>query len=125
MFVAKNPYARLGEVIDTGHCLRHVQVVAGVPHSSKLRRGQHVLTAGDDLPRGVAIGTFGPNGRYTNATDGSAHTAILVERVPEGLRVVDAWVGKPVGERIIRNKGGQGLPVDDASRYHLIDLEGV
>ena len=120
-FVAANPNARLGEVVGTGHCLPFVQLVAGVPHSSRLRRGEHVLSKGDDLARGTIIGTFNQQGLYANAVDGSSHVAILLERRPEGLWVVDQWRGKAVGTRLIRDKKGVGPAVDDASRYHVVE----
>lgn len=121
-FVAVDPHARLGTVIDTGHCLRHVQVVAGVTHSSTLRRGERVLDA-DDVARGTVIGTFGADGRYTSATDSTAHMAILLHRnADDSLLVVDQFLGKPVGERVIRNRGGSGSPVNDASAYHVVEM---
>ena len=121
-FVAANPNARLGEVV--GHCLPHVQRTAGVPHSSRMRKGEHVLSAGNDLPKGIAIATFDPDGKYGNHVDGRSHAAVLLERVPEGLRVIDCWVGRPVGERIIRDKRGVGPAADDASKYYVIEAVG-
>jgi hypothetical protein len=117
-FVASDPYARLGEVIDTGHCMRHVQVVAGVTHSSTLRRGERVR--GANVPRGTVVGTFDAEGRYANATDGSSHVAILLEETADGLRVVDQWRGQPVHERLIRFKGGQGTANNDGDRFHVV-----
>lgn len=120
-FIAADPHARLGA--EGGHCLPHVQRVAGVTHSSTLRRGARVLET-DDIPRGTVIGTFDANGRYANATDGSSHVAILLHRndVDRSLLVVDTWIGKPVGERIIRDKGGSGPAADDSSRYYTVEV---
>lgn len=121
-FVAADPYERIGEVIDTGHCMRHVQVVAGVPHSSLLRRGERLATMAAP-PRGVVVGTFGGEPpRYQNRTDGSSHVCILIARnADNSLRVVDQWVGKAVSERIIEDRGGMGSPVDDASCYYVVE----
>lgn len=84
-----------------------------------------MLTLGDDVPIGAAIATFDPvSAKYGNHTDGRSHAAIYMGPAANGIRVIDQWVGRPCNYRIIRNKGGQGLPVDDASRYHLIELEG-
>lgn len=121
MFVAPDPYARLGEVIDTGHCMRHVQVVAGVTHSSTLRAGERVRDM-HMLPRGVAIGTFAANGTYANAVDGSSHVALLVSRLSDGLLVVDQWVGQPVHERVLRYRGGEGDACNDGDRFHVIEI---
>lgn len=119
-FIADDPYERLGEVIDTGHCMRHVQEVAGVTHSSTLRQGTNVHYT-DDVPRGTVIGTFDADGTYANATDGSSHVAILVAKQDDGLLVVDAWVGQPVHERLIRYKDGAGLPCDDGDAFHIVE----
>jgi Cu/Ag efflux pump CusA len=122
-FVARDPHARLGEVVDNGHCMRHVQVVAGVPHSSTLRRGAKVKDT-EGIPRGTVIGTFDANGRYANATDGSSHVAILLEQLPHGLRVVDQYQSRAggVAERTIRYKGGQGKAADDGDAYHVVEV---
>jgi hypothetical protein len=119
-FVARDPYVRIGEIVRTGHCLAHCQAVAGVPHSSRLRRGERVRDAGE-VPIGTVIGTFDAAGHYTNATDGTAHVALLLERTETGLHVIDQWVGKPVGSRSIHYRGGNGKPVDDGDAYFIVE----
>jgi hypothetical protein len=118
-FVAPDTHARLGEVVGNGHCMVHVQTVAGVPHSSVLRRGNPAKGSG--FPRGTIIATFDDDGLYANATDGSSHIAILLEQTDEGLKVVDQWVGQPVHERVIRFKGGQGQACDDADQFYIAE----
>jgi hypothetical protein len=120
-FVAADPHARLGTVVGNGHCMVHVQNVAGVTHSSTLRRGERVRDAAD-VPRGTVIGTFDANGRYANATDGSSHVAILLSRQSDGLLVVDAWQGQPVHERVIRYRGGSGSAVNDGDAFHVVEV---
>ena len=94
-WIAADPHQHLGEVVGNGHCLRHVQIVAGVTHSSTLRRG--VKVRGNDVPRGTVIGTFDPKTlRYTNSTDGSSHCASFLEQTNTGLLVVDTWILHPV-----------------------------
>jgi hypothetical protein len=120
-FVAANPHARLGDVVESGHCMRHVQVVAGVTHSSTLRRGARVRDT--DVPRGTVIGTFNDAGRYPNSMSGDSHVCILLEKLPEGLRVVEQYIPHPVGERTIRYKAGAGPAVDDADRYFVVETK--
>lgn len=121
-FIAPDPHACVGEVVADGHCMRHVQVVAGVTHSSTLRRGASAQTV--EMERGTVIATFNDEGGYANATDGSSHIAIFLDRGPDGeLTVVDQWLGKPVGERVIRNKNGEGPACDDASRYYVAEAD--
>lgn len=122
MIIAPDPHACLGEVVDNGHCMRYVQVVAGVPHSSKLRRGARVRDT-QDLPSGTIIATFGHTGRYENKTDGSSHIAILLEKRANGLLVVDQWQGQPVHERLIQYRGGQGRIVNDADQFYVVETD--
>lgn len=121
-FLAAGPETYAGKVFSTGHCVPYVRQLTGAPHTSEWRKGQPVL--GNDIPVGTAIATFGPgpDGRYENRVDGSSHAAILIEDLGTALRVWDCWVGRPVGERTIRDKHGAGLAVDDASAYYVIEV---
>lgn len=120
MIIAKDPHAYLGQVVDNGHCMRHVQVAHGVPHSSKLRAGPRVRDA--DVPRGTIIATFGGTGRYENRTDGSSHIAVLLEKRQDGLLVVDQWRGQRVHERLIRYRDGEGRAVNDGDQFHVVEV---
>ena len=100
-------------------CVGHVRRVTGLPHTSSWRRGAKVRDSG--IASGVAVATFDPNGTYGNHTDGRSHAAIFIEQTDEGLGVLDAWVGRAAGERIIRFRGGAGQPVDDGDAYHVIE----
>jgi hypothetical protein len=118
--VAVKPEQHVGAVVGTGHCVPYVQAVAKVGHTSSWRRGELVLH-GEVLP-GTVIATFGPDGRYANATDGSSHAAIYLDETPRGaLRVIDQWVGWACAERVIRDKAGVGPAADDASRYYVVE----
>lgn len=120
MIVANNPYEAMGTVVDNGHCMRHVQVCHGVPHSSQLRRGAAVDA---NTPRGAIVATFNGAGQYTNSTDGSSHIAVFLETRTDGaIAVVDQWKGQPVHERTIRDKGGQGTANNDASRFFVVEV---
>ena len=118
-FIADDPKQHMGTVVSNGHCLRHVQVVAGVTHSSTLRRGDPVR--GASCAPGTVIGTFDEDGTYGNHTDGRSHVAILLAETDDGLLVVDQWLGQPVHERLIHFRDGAGLAVNDASRYHIVE----
>jgi hypothetical protein len=100
-------------------CVGHVRRVTGLPHTSAWRRGVKVRDSG--LASGVAIATFSDAGVYENDTSGRSHAAIFIEQTDEGIRVLDAWVGREAGERIIRFRGGAGKPVDDGDAYSVIE----
>jgi len=118
--IASDPHQHKGQVVANGHCARHVQVVSGIGHSSTWRRGEKVRAC-ETITPGTVIATFADNGRYANATDGSSHIAILLERRPEGLLVVDQWIGRPVGERVIHFRNGDGSPANDGDQYFIVE----
>jgi hypothetical protein len=105
---------------DGEQCAAYVRRVTGLPSTSSWRRGVQVRGAG--LSSGVAIATFSDAGLYENDTSGRSHCAIFIEEIEGGIRVLDAWVGHPAAERIIRCKGGAGQSVDDADAYHTIEV---
>lgn len=119
-FVAASPLKYSGTVVGNGHCVHLVQRACGAPQTSLWRRGAQVLS-GEPPAYGTAVATFGEAGGYENKTDGSSHAAIFVKREPGFIRVYDQWRGKPAGERTIYDRQGRGLPVDDASRYHVVE----
>ena len=117
MFIAKDPHRHLGQVIDTGHCVRFVQVAAGVPHTSRWRPG--IRVRGATVAPGTVIATFRA-GRYTNDVTGDSHAAIYLGQTAEGLQVLDQWVGQPVAERLIRFRGGSGKQVNDGDAFWTV-----
>lgn len=121
MFKTADPHRSAGKVVGSGHCVALLQTELGVPLTATWRRGQQVR--GGALERGTCIATFGPDGRYENDTRGASHAAYFLEETPDGILVVDQWVGKAggVGERLIRFKNGAGPAVDDADRYYCIE----
>ena len=100
-------------------CVSYVRRVTGLPHTSSWRRGVKVRDAG--LTSGAAIATFDDDGRYANDTTGKSHAAVFIEQTDQGLRCLDAWVGHPAAERVIRFKGGAGQPIDDGDCYYCIE----
>lgn len=120
MFVASNWDWHKGKVVDNGHCVRFIQVLhPAIKHTSHWRRGEKVRGSG--APPGTIIATFHPTThRYENDTTGRSHVAVLLEEVPTGLRVVDQWVGRAVGERTILFRGGVGQWVNDGDRYYTV-----
>lgn len=119
MFIAENPHRYLGAVVANGHCVRYVQTVAAVPHTSQWKPGRKVR--GGNVTPGTAIATFGPDGKYTNRVDGSAHAAILIAETQDGLVVLDQWQGQPVQQRTIRWRVGNGPAVNDGDAFHVIE----
>ena len=118
-FVAANPQRYAGQVVGDGQCVAYVRAAADAPHTSAWRRGAKVRRA--DVAPNTAIATFHGD-RYANATDGSSHAAILLEETEAGLRCLDQWLGRAVTERMIRFKGGDGLPCDDGDAYCVIEV---
>lgn len=122
MFIAKLPHRHIGQIVDTGQCVRFCQIAApGLPHTSEWRRG--IKVRGNPVESGTVIATFDSKGCYANATDGTSHAAVLIAELPEGLRVWDQWVGRPVGERTIRFRGGErGVkPVNDGDQFYVVE----
>lgn len=122
MFIARNPESYLGTVVGNGQCVIFCQRVSDVPHTSLWRKGAAVT---DELPPPVnaIIATFNAQGRYANATDGSSHAAVFLSRHQAGIEVFDQWLGQPVHRRTIRFRGGQGHAANDASRFHIVEVE--
>lgn len=118
MFVTAEPHKHVGQTVNTGHCVALVQRSTGAPHTSRWRRGEQVR--GSAIPWGTAIATFSEDGRYENDVTGRSHAAIYLDQTPQGLRVIDQWLGRRAGERIIRFKNGAGLPVDDGDAYFVV-----
>lgn len=118
-FIAEAPAAYLRRTVGSGHCVAYVQEAARAPHTSAWRMGPRVRDAAG-LPSGLAIATFGKNGRYENDTSGRSHAAILASVTSDGLLVWDQWVGRPVAQRVIRFKAGQGDKVNDGDAFHVI-----
>ena len=116
-YIATDPHNYAHRVIGNGHCVAFVREAADVPHTSEWRRGRKV---DENTPVGCAIATFSSDGRYENRTDGASHAAILIQCQPGGLLVWDQWRGKPVTQRVIRFKSGQGTANNDGSRYYEI-----
>jgi len=122
MFIAPDPRQFIGQVIGNGHCVAFVRLAANLPATATWRRGTPLQVAS---PTGLAIATFSQAGRYTNATDGSSHAAILLSVLSDGLLVIDQWVGQPVHERTIRFRDGRGPAANDGRRFFAITLEST
>jgi hypothetical protein len=118
--VARNYERHMGHPVGDGHCVALVRECAGLPSTTRWRRG--VLVRGVDLVPGTCIATFDARGRYPNTMSGDSHAAILLAEEDGGLRVCDQWRGQHVHERIIRFKGGHGLAVNDGDRFWTIEL---
>jgi hypothetical protein len=112
----------------TCDCVPLVKALTGTVEISardRWREGEKVV-GNSTIEYGTAIATFF-NGRYPSKPKGN-HAAIFLEHVAPnrehplgGIRVLDQFPNRgSVGKRIIWNKGGQGYPSDDASRFSII-----
>ena len=120
MFVSTKYGDFAGRSVDTGHCVRFCQVATpGLPHTSRWRKGRKVR--GGNVEPGTVIATFGSQGRYANALDGSSHAAILLAEQDDGLLVWDQWVGHPVQRRVIRFRDGHGTAANDGDRFFVVE----
>jgi hypothetical protein len=109
-----------GAVVGDGHCVALVRELSGLPPTARWIEGEAALDA--DLQRGTILATFGARGTYENRSDGRSHACIFVHHQEGGLWVFDQWRGHPADYRLIRNKSGIGLPVDDAAAYAVVEL---
>jgi hypothetical protein len=117
-WIATNPESYDGQVVGSGQCVAYVERACGAPHTSQWKRGD--LVKGSNVAQGFAIATFEPDGAYGN-TPGRSHAAVFHQQNPSGLLVWDQWVHHPVAPRLIRFKGGEGLPVDDGDQFYVIE----
>jgi len=121
-FVDREPYRHSGQVLGNGHCVALVRAPNGAdaPHTSRWRAGELVLD-NENIRPGTVVATFDPEGTYGNHTDGRSHVAIFLGHEDQGFRVLDQWKGHPTSSRLIANRRGTGLPVDDASQYYIVE----
>lgn len=107
--------------LGNGHCVPLVQAAAGAPVTFMWRKGPWVR-ANAPIPRGTAIATFTPEGRYANLDTGN-HAAIYLGETSEGLVVVDQWQARTparLGRRLLSFRGGEGSPSNDGDAYFVI-----
>jgi hypothetical protein len=122
-FTAARAEQYIGQFVGSGQCVDFVRAAADAPPTSQWVEGRRVWSAGW-LASGTAIATFDDDGRYANATDGTSHAAIFLERADEagGIAVYDQWKLHPVQRRVIRARGGKGTPADDADAYSIVEI---
>lgn len=118
-WIAENPNHYAGQRVANGHCVRYVQVCAGLPHTSQWRQGDPVRDG--EVEPGTVIATFDEDGTYGNHTDGRSHAAIFCSQTAEGLLVWDQWVGHPVSTRVIRFRNGEGRAVNDGDQFCVVE----
>lgn len=121
-YIATAPASYQGQVVGSGQCVAYVQQASGAPLTANWSQGD-LVRGNPTIQPGTAIATFGPDGTYTNSTDGSSHAAIYMSQDDAGLQVWDQWTGQPVHQRTIRFQGGApGVhPVNDGDAFYVID----
>ena len=121
-YIATAPDSYQGQVVGSGQCVAYVQQASGAPLTAQWSQGG-LARGNSTIQPGTAIATFGPDGTYTNSTDGTSHAAIYMGQNEAGLQVWDQWKGQPVHQRIIRFQGGApGVhPVNDGDAFYVID----
>ncbi len=120
-YIANNPASYSGKPVGNGQCVVFVQTAAGAPLTSAWKEG--VMVKGSAVVAGTAIATF-QGGKYTNDTTGNSHAAIYVSQDNIGITVWDQWAGnkpRPVHQRVIAFRGGQGEPRNDGDAYSVIE----
>ena len=105
---------------ESKQCVALVKALFGsLGATPQWKKGVQVKNNASIKP-GTPIATFGKDGTYLNATDGSSHAAIFCRFVNGGFEVFDQWDGQPVHRRTIRYKNGQGTANNDGDQYHVI-----
>ena len=99
--VATNYSQYLNQYVGTGQCVALVQAAASSVGLTATWTQGSAVQGNMSLQPGTAIATFGPNGTYTNSTDGSSHAAIYLGQNAQGIQVEDQWVGHPASIRTI------------------------
>lgn len=126
---SSRPELFIGYSVGSGQCVALVERAAHTPMTYHWHRGLRVK-GNLDIPRGTAIATFDPDGRYGNHTDGRSHAAIYLGQGATGIQVIDQWINhrtgqKPVPqighERTIPFAAVQAHAVDDGDDYYVID----
>lgn len=130
MRIVQNPLSWAGRApVGDGECVALVRDAAELPATADWHKGPWVLTAQMWLPKGTAIATFGPAGRYLNDPN-TSHAAIYVEPIREGgqvvgIKVVDQWLGHPPQVRPIRLRRlslASAKPYNVADNFYVITL---
>jgi hypothetical protein len=88
----KTPLAGTGTCVDI--IKKYVPGLIG-KSTTTWRPGAWVMQAGASIPKGTAIATFGPDGRFPHSEHGQ-HAAIVVRVMGSGIWVVDQWKGDPL-----------------------------
>lgn len=110
----------LGQSVGSGQCVALVQ--AADPNVGLTRtwtQGAQVM-GNTSLQPGTAIATFGPNGTYTNSTDGSSHAAIYLGQNAQGIQVEDQWLGHAASVRTIAWSSTSGA-ANRGSAFYVIN----
>jgi hypothetical protein len=117
-YIAQNLFNFLTRRVGEGHCLAFVQKAAGTPTTTAWRASERVMGATPWLiQKGTVIATM-VDGHFAH----NSHAAIYLSHDEHGIRVMDQWLGNPVGERTIHDHGGTAHhPMNDASTFYVVE----
>ena len=119
-FIVHNAPLWEGRKVGTGQCVALVQAASHVPNTASWKQGIRVLSASaGEIAVGTVIATM-EDGHYANHSHGN-HAAIYLGHDATGIYVIDQWIGHPARPRFIQDRGNQGSPSNDASKFYVVE----
>jgi hypothetical protein len=119
-YIAANPDHFVGKKMGSGQCVAYVEAITMIGPTGTWHAGIKVLSASQgEIAKGTVIATM-VDGHYPNHAHGN-HAAIYLSHDHDGIRVIDQWVGQVVHYRTIHNRGDQGSPSNDASKFYVVE----
>lgn len=109
----------MSSAVGSGQCVALVQHWAGAPSTATWRAGLKVKGNGSIITRGTVIATM-VDGYYPNHAHGN-HAALFLSEDPNGIRVIDQWLGQAPHERVIHFRGGQGSASNDGDKFYVVE----
>ena len=119
-FICRDYTHLIGKKVGTGECVALVQATSHIGNTGSWTAGIKVLTAGNgEITKGTVIATM-VDGHYPNHAHGN-HAAIYLSHDAHSIQVLDQWHGQPTHYRTIHDRGGEGSPSNDASKFYVVE----